>query len=201
MKVQVRSGEMTDSELPDWLIPPPEGFHAEDLDHLPGLPAHTELIDGSLVLVGPQEDFHTLMLYLLESGLRRTVPADLRVRREMSVVLGPRQRPEPDVVVLHARGIRGPGVTAYRAEDVVLAIEVVSPESEERDRKRKPQLYAEAGIPHFWLVETCEGHPSVNVYELDATTRAYVLSGSHQGRVRITVPFDIDIDLTEIDRL
>lgn len=32
MKVQVRSEMMTNSELPDWLIPPPEGFHAEDLD-------------------------------------------------------------------------------------------------------------------------------------------------------------------------
>jgi Uma2 family endonuclease len=201
MKVQVRSEMMTNSELPDWLIPPPEGFHAEDLDHLPDLPPHTELIDGSLVLVSPQKDFHTLMLYLLENGLRRTVPADLRVRREMSVVLGPRQRPEPDVIVFHARALRGPDATAYQAEDLVLAIEVVSPESEERDRKRKPSLYAEAGIPHFWLVESSEGRPTVNVYELNPTTHSYVLSGSHQGRVRLTVPFDIDIDLMEIDKL
>ncbi|MFC7388061.1 Uma2 family endonuclease [Sphaerisporangium rhizosphaerae] len=192
---------MTNSELPDWLIPPPEGFHAEDLDHLPDLPAHTELIDGSLVLVSPQKDFHTLMLSLLENGLRRTAPGDLRVRREMSVILGPRQRPEPDVIVFHATALRGPDVTAYRAEDLVLAVEVVSPESEERDRKRKPSLYAEAGIPHFWLVESSEGRPTVNVYELDPATRSYVLSSSHHDRVRLTAPFDIDIDLTEIDRL
>jgi Uma2 family endonuclease len=201
MKVEARDEMMTNSELPDSLIPPPEGFRAEDLDHLPGLPPHTELIDGSLVLASPQKDFHTLMLYLLESGLRRAVPADLRVRREMSVVLGPRQRPEPDVIVLHARALQGPDTTAYQAEDLVLAIEVVSPESEERDRKRKPLLYAEAGIPHFWLVESPDGRPLVNVYELDPTTHGYTLSGSHQGRVRLTVPFDIDIDLTEIDRL
>lgn len=192
---------MANLELPDWLIPPPEGFRADDLDHLPQLPPHTELIDGSLVLVRPQKDFHTLTLYLLENGLRRTIPADLRVRREMSVVLGPRQRPEPDVIVFHARALRGPDTTAYKAEDLLLAIEVVSPESEERDRKRKPSLYAEAGIPHFWLVEGSEGLPTVNVHELDPTTHSYNLSGRHQDRVRLTVPFDIDIDLTEIDRL
>ncbi|MGW4644656.1 Uma2 family endonuclease [Sphaerisporangium sp. NPDC004334] len=111
------------------------------------------------MLVSPQEDFHTLMLSLLENDLRRTVPGDLRVRREMSVILGPRQRPEPDVIVFHATGLRGPDATAYRAEDLVLAVEVVSPESEERDRKRKPSLYAGAGIPHFWLVESSEWTP------------------------------------------
>ncbi|WP_248966233.1 Uma2 family endonuclease [Sphaerisporangium perillae] len=196
---------MTNSDLPDWLLPPPEGFHAEDLDHLPRLPPHTELVDGSLALLGPQEDFHTLMLYLLENGFRRTVPADLRVRREMSVVLGPRQRPEPDIMVIHAEALRGPDNTAYHAGDVVLAIEVVSPESEERDRKRKPTLYAEAGIPHFWLVETIESFPTVNVYELDPATHSYVMSGTYQHRVDLTVPFDIDIDididLTKIDDL
>ncbi|MEV6984157.1 Uma2 family endonuclease [Sphaerisporangium sp. NPDC051017] len=190
---------MTNSDLPDWLIPPPEGFQAEDLDHLPDLPPHTELIDGSLVLASPRKDFHTLMLYLLEDGLRRTAPENLRVRREMSVVLGPRQRPEPDISVLRAGALRGLDTTAYQAADVVLAVEVVSPESEER--KRKPSLYAEAGIPHFWLVENAEARPTVNVYELDPATRNYVLSGTYQDRLHLSAPFDIEIDLTRIDDL
>lgn len=66
---------MTDPRLPAWLTPPPEGFTSEDLDHFPDLPAHTELIDGSLVFVGPQKDFHTTMLDLLVAGTRRTAPA------------------------------------------------------------------------------------------------------------------------------
>ncbi|WP_396992343.1 hypothetical protein [Nonomuraea phyllanthi] len=44
---------MTNPSLPDWVFPPPGGFTAEDLDHIPDLPAHTELIDGSLVFVSP----------------------------------------------------------------------------------------------------------------------------------------------------
>lgn len=42
--------------------------------------------------------------------------------------------------------------TRFEAEDLVLAVEVVSPESESRDRDTKPHKYAQAGIQHFWLV-------------------------------------------------
>lgn len=41
-----------------WPVPPREGWTVDDLDTLPGLPPHTELIDGSLVLVSPQRRFH-----------------------------------------------------------------------------------------------------------------------------------------------
>jgi Uma2 family endonuclease len=192
---------MTDPRLPAWLTPPPEGFTSEDLDHFPDLPAHTELIDGSLVFVGPQKDFHTTMLDLLVAGTRRTAPAEYRVRREMSVILDSKQRPEPDMIVLRAEALRGPDVSAYRAEDVVLAAEVVSPDSEIRDRERKPQLYARAGIPHFWRVENNEGRPTVYVYELDPATSTYALTGIHHDKLVLTVPFTIEIDLTEIERL
>lgn len=33
----------------EWPRPPEGGYVAEDLDRLPNLPPHTELIDGSLV--------------------------------------------------------------------------------------------------------------------------------------------------------
>jgi Uma2 family endonuclease len=192
---------MTTAQLPDWVMPPPGGFTAEDLDRLTDLPPHTELIDGSLVFVSPQANFHTLMMDLLVSGLRRTAPPGLRVRREMSVILGRRQRPEPDVSVVRADADLNPEATALQAADIVLAAEVVSPDSEERDRERKPQLYARAGIPHFWRVENTSGRPTVYVYELDPATRAYALTGIHHDQLKVTVPFDIDIDLTEIGRL
>ncbi len=193
---------MCDSpRLPDWAFPPPEGFSAADLDHIPDLPAHTELIDGSLVFVSPQASFHMRAVDLLTDGLRRALPAHLRVRREMSIILGLRQRPEPDVSVIHAEAEQGPDQTAYQAADVVLAIEVVSPESEERDRKRKPLLYAEAGLPHFWRVENQAGRPTVYVYELDPASKSYALIGIYHDRLKISLPFEIDIDLTEIDRL
>lgn len=192
---------MAPPSLPDWVFPPPEGFRAEDLDHIPDLPAHTELIDGSLVFVSPQASFHTLAVDLLVAGLRRAVPASLRVRREMSIVLDADQRPEPDVCVIAAGADRGPEQTFYQAREVVLTVEVVSPESRIRDRERKPTLYARAGIPHFWRVENESGRPVVYAYELDPATRVYAPTGIYHDRLKASVPFDVDIDLTEIDTL
>ncbi|MEW9554332.1 Uma2 family endonuclease [Nonomuraea sp. NPDC050783] len=192
---------MTSPSLPDWVFPPPRGFTAEDLDHIPDLPAHTELIDGSLVFVSPQASFHMCVVSLLEGEMRRAAPADYRVRREMSVILNPSQRPEPDLCVVSASAIRDHGQTFFHAQDVILAVEVVSPESSVRDRRRKPVLYAEAGIPHFWRVEEQGGKPVVYVYELDPATSLYALTGLHHDRLKLTVPFDLDLDLGEIDRM
>jgi len=187
--------------FPDWLRPPPGGFTSESLDVIPDLPPHTELIDGSLVLVSPQSRFHAVVVSALEGALRGSAPASLRVRREMTVTLGPHQRPEPDVLVVRAGADRGLEQTDYAAADVVLAIEVVSPDSTTRDRVRKPQLYAEAGIPHFWRVENKSGEAVVYVYELDPATSTYGLSGIHREQLTLSAPFPIDIDLTEIHRL
>ncbi|MFI6174866.1 Uma2 family endonuclease [Nonomuraea sp. NPDC051191] len=192
---------MTTSSLPDWVFPPPGGFVAEDLDDLPNLPAHTELIDGSLVFARAQASFHAMIVDLLAAGLRGAAPDELRVRREMSVVLGRDQRPEPDLVVLKAEALGDGRETFYEAKDVVLAVEVVSPESRSRDRERKPALYAAAGIPHFWRVEGEAGEPVVYVYERDPATRAYALTGIHHDRLKLTVPFDLDVDLSGIHHL
>ncbi|MER6578139.1 hypothetical protein [Nonomuraea sp. NPDC001023] len=62
-------------------MPPPGGLVAEDLDRLPDLPARTELIDGRLVLAGPQSSFRSTVVDLLVEGLRRAVPSEFRVRR------------------------------------------------------------------------------------------------------------------------
>ena len=192
---------MSLAPVPEWMFPPEGGFTADDLDHLPDLPPHTELIDGSLVLVSPQANFHTLAIDMLIAALRRTVPDDLRVRREMTVTLDWDQRPEPDIVVIYARAVRGQDQTTYRRGDVVLAVEVVSPESRTRDRKRKPLLYAEAGIEHFWRIEREQGMRVLYTYKLDHSKHEYVETGRYEGTASLDVPYPIEIDFSEIDRL
>lgn len=186
-----------------WPVPPSGGYTVDDLYSLPDLPPHTELIDGSLVFVSPRRDFHALAVDVLVAGLRRTTPESLRVKREMTVVLTKGTVPEPDVSVVRAEAVTSRRQTRYQAKDVVLAVEVVSPDSEERDRDTKPRKYAAAGIPHFWLVEmTADGElPMVHVYELDPVTKTYLPTGIHHDRLKLSVPFAIDIDLTEIDRI
>ncbi|MBB6172270.1 Uma2 family endonuclease [Nocardiopsis mwathae] len=183
-----------------WPVPPPDGYTAEDLDRIPDLPPHTELIDGSLVFVSPQKVFHMVTKHLLFARLDQAVPDHLLVAAEVTVTLGKRQRPEPDLLVLKADYENDLDQSNYTADAVELAIEIVSPDSEERDRERKPQLYAEAGIPHFWRIENDGGNPVVYVYELDPATKAYALTAIHRDRLKVTVPYDMDIDISEVTR-
>ena len=46
-----------------------------------------------------------------------------------------------------------------------------------------------------------DGLPEVYVYELDQSTGAYGLVGIQHDQLKLNVPFTIDIDLTEVDRL
>ena len=181
-----------------WPVPPQDGYTVDDLFTLPDLPPHTELIDGSLVFASPQRDFHSTMIDLLVTGLRRTVPKELKVRREMTVVLDRRNGPEPDVSVVRAGAVTGPDLTRFEAKDVLLAVEVVSPDSEARDRDAKPRKYAAAGIPYFWLVEMADPnqHPVVRAYEIDPVNKTYALTGIHHDYLKLTVPYDIDVDIT-----
>ncbi|MFI7895198.1 Uma2 family endonuclease [Streptomyces sp. CACIS-1.16CA] len=192
------TAEPTTAHNSRWPVPPQDGYTVDDLFTLPDLPPHTELIDGSLVFVSPQRDFHSTMIDLLMTGLRSTAPPEVRVRREMTVVLDRRNAPEPDVSVVRTEAITGLDVTRYQAADVLLAVEVVSPDSEARDREAKPHKYATAGIPHFWLVEMTgtDQHPVVRVYELDPVTKAYALTGIHHDRLKTGVPFPVDVDIS-----
>jgi Uma2 family endonuclease len=183
-----------------WPRPPVDGWTADDLDKLPNLPPHTELIDGSLVLMSPQTRFHSRTMRLLENALMEQAPDHLEAIREMTVRLDRRNRPEPDVLVVPVDADEGPRQTWFRPEDVVLAVEVVSADSVERDREVKPDKYARAGVPHFWRVEEDEGLPVVYVYELDPALRAYALMGIHHKKLVLDLPFPVDIDLTAVNR-
>ncbi|MEW1721415.1 Uma2 family endonuclease [Streptomyces sp. NPDC093109] len=185
-------------DSPRWPVPPPDGYTVDDLFTLPGLPRHTELIDGSLVFASPRRRFHTDMTDLLVTGLRRTAPPELKVRREMTVVIDRRNGPEPDVSVVRAKAVTSSDQTSYPAADVLLAVEVVSPDSEARDRTAKPLKYAAAGIPYFWLVEVAgsDKHPIVRTYELDPVSKSYVPIGIFHNQLKTSAPFTVDLDIT-----
>ncbi|HEY9522925.1 MAG TPA: Uma2 family endonuclease [Thermopolyspora sp.] len=191
-----------------WPSPPPWGWIADDLDHLPaegpnGEPdffKRVELIDGALVFMSPQKRIHQYAITGLRNALDGLLPDQprLAVLTEMDVKLGHRMRPCPDVLVVDAVAAADFDRTCYTPDEVRLVVEVVSPESEERDRKTKPLRYAAAGIPHFWRVEAEGGKLVVYVYELDPATGQYAITGIHHDRMKISVPFPIDIDLDDL---
>ncbi|MCE7078876.1 Uma2 family endonuclease [Streptomyces sp. ST2-7A] len=178
-----------------WPRPPVGGWRAEDLDRLSDLPPHTELIDGSLVFTSPQTTFHARAIRALENSLLEAAPPEWDVLREMTVRLGPRDRPEPDVLVVRTEVSEGSDITFFTPGDVLLAVEVVSPDSQARDRGIKPRKYAEAGIRHFWRVEQEDDRVVAYVHALDPATSSYVPTGVHHERLKVDVPFPVDVDL------
>ncbi|GAA2034318.1 Uma2 family endonuclease [Catenulispora yoronensis] len=188
------------ARLPEWLTPPEDGYTAEDLDRISDLPAHTELIDGSLVFASSRPAFHMVVIDELKSALRSQAPEDFVVMREMTVTLARRQRPEPDLSVITRATFQGLDHGDLLVAGVVLVVEVVSRESEIRDRERKPRLYAAAGIPDYWLVENEAGEPVVHAHELgpDGTYRPAAV---HRGRLKTSRPFPLDIDLAGLTRV
>ncbi|MGW3634553.1 Uma2 family endonuclease [Streptomyces sp. NPDC005122] len=184
--------------LPAWMQPPrPSGWEADDLDQVPDLPRHTELIDGALIfMMSPQRSWHSRVVENVTVALRRQAPEGFDVDREMTVKLDKISRPEPDVLAV--RVPFEPDRTRYLPEEVSLVVEVVSAESAGRDRVLKPFKYAQARIPFYWRVEDEKGLPVVHTYELDETTGAYVATGIHRERLTVSVPYDITIDLTSL---
>ncbi|GAA1104101.1 Uma2 family endonuclease [Nocardiopsis composta] len=193
---------MSADPLPDWFFPPPEGWTADDLDRLPpSAPSHIELIDGALIVTAPQRSFHANVMNRLWADLDAQAPEGIGVQTQMTVKLGERQRPEPDVLVFRRPEQDDSSRTYYLPEDVLLMVEIVSPESEERDRKTKPIKYAEAGIPHFWLVEEeSPGSPEIRVYELDRVTQRYTCTSIAREVLKLSVPFPIAIDVRRLNR-
>lgn len=196
------------SALEYWPAPPPWGWVADDLDSLPstgpnGEPdffKHVELIDGALVFMSPQRLFHERVINAFRALLNTQAPSDLVAVTQMDVKLGKRMRPCPDVVVVAESAVENQTRTYFVPDEVRLAVEVMSPESEDRDRLTKPLRYAQAGIPHFWRVEENDGLPVVYVYEIDPASLTYAITGIHHGRLKLSVPFEIDIDLVNLPR-
>ena len=187
--------------LPQWMYPPREsGWEAEDLDLLPAdAPRHIELLDGALIFNrSPQRSWHDRVIRRLTAALESAALDEWTVEAQMTVKLNRRSRPEPDVIAAMVPYV--PERTRFAAEEAALVVEVVSAESEDRDLRYKPTLYADAGIRHLWRIEDEQGLPVVHTYELDDTTRVYAATGVHRDRLSTTVPFRLDITPSDLAR-
>ena len=183
------------------MYPPREsGWEADDLDLLPpDAPRHIELLDGALIFnMSPQRSWHDRVIRRLTAALEGSLPAGWTVEAQMTVKLNRRSRPEPDIIAGSVP--YAPERTRFLPDEVALVVEVVSAESEDRDRRYKPTLYADAGIRHFWRIEDENGSPAVHTYELDDTTQAYVATGVHRDRLELPVPFKISVDVAALAR-
>jgi Uma2 family endonuclease len=91
------------------------------------------------------------------------------------------------------------GTGPSRISPASLAVEVMSPGSVTEDRITKPAVYARAGIPHYWRLESGdEGELALYVYRLagDVYTEAACFRGDD--RVEIDEPLRLRFPLAAL---
>lgn len=128
-----------------------------------------EFIRGEVVDKMPIGELHLFCVNQLNRILNRQVGDDAIVSVQNPIRLDDSE-PEPDVALLRPRE------DSYRsgkpaARDVLLVIEVADT-SLEIDRVIKRQLYAEAGIPEYWIVNLSDSCVEVHLHpSTDGTYR------------------------------
>lgn len=108
-----------------------------------------ELIDGRLLARSPEGDRHSTVIRRLNRLFVEAIAADEGdIGVGNPIALSDLSEPEPDLAVF-------PPAAVYRAghpSTATLVIEV-SRSSLRRDRTVKRRLYAQAGIPEYWIVD------------------------------------------------
>jgi Uma2 family endonuclease len=162
-----------------------------DLEAMPDDCQRYELIDGALLVSAAPAPLHQRAAGRLRSLLDAAAPPDLEAVETIDVKCGPDTALEPDIVVLPSSAVEEyAGIVP--AEHVAMVVEIMSPSSRRIDRLLKPQLYADAGIPVYLLVELKQ--PAVTWYRR-SDVGGYTIAGSATGTepLRLTEPFEVVI--------
>ena len=171
----------------DWTV--------EDVARLPeDLPY--ELINGRLALSPSAVPFHQFLGNEILYSLRERLPREYFLATDLSVLVDSRNEPRPDVVLMWRKGANRSPVLAA---DVLLAVEVVSPESTIRDRRDRMKLYAYAGIPAYWIVDPLAERVTFTQFLL-GPGGAYHQQVQTDGLVTIDQPWEVTLDLPEWTR-
>lgn len=106
-----------------------------------------ELLRGMLVEMSPEGSAHAWIIQELVHRLARGLPDHLRLRAGNPLAASGWSEPEPDLAVV--------AVGDYRREHPTQALLVieVSRSSLRKDLGVKAELYAEAGVPEYWVID------------------------------------------------
>jgi Uma2 family endonuclease len=160
-----------------------------------------ELQEGNLVMSPSPTPRHMVAAAELYTQLRTQLPSDLLAVPDVDidVQLVPEGQPgtarRPDLVVVRRsefdRVDREGGL--LRAAATVLVVEIVSPGSRRTDTMIKRGEYADAGIPHYWIVDV-DAPVSLVACDL-AGEFGYQDAGEVRGVFESEQPFPARIDL------
>ena len=119
-----------------------------------------ELLDGQIYVMSPIGSEHAACVRRLNRLFQTRAGKRALVSIQSPIRLGDNSEPEPDLALLHPReddyATRHP-----RPKDVFLLVEVAETFLS-FDQEVKRPLYAEAGIPEYWIVDLKT--PAVHVY-------------------------------------
>ncbi len=180
---------------------PQARFYTEDDYYNIPEDVRAELIDGQIYYQAAPNRAHQEILNFLNTeinvyirskgGLCKVYPAPFAVKlseKSQNIV-------EPDISVICDRDkLNDKGCTG--APDWI--IEVISPSNSGHDYVRKLQLYMDAGVREYWIVDPVE--KAILVYNFEESPFK-ILSYTFQDKVKASIYDDLYIDFAEIDKL
>jgi Uma2 family endonuclease len=185
----------------NWWSPPQGRWtydQVKDLD----LPFDWELVDGAIVVRGQTPQWHDMVRDELFFQLKTVRRDPLVTNVERCVMVDEHTVIKPDVVLFDKRDLNFFTLECVPAVKVRLAVEVVSPGSQLKDRSVKPSMLAEAKVPYFWRIERGKDHfPVVHEFWLNHDTGAYIPAPEHpvhRDKLITEHPFPVEIDLRSL---
>ncbi|WP_305784996.1 Uma2 family endonuclease [Symbioplanes lichenis] len=169
-------------------------YFLDDVLLLPDSAPRVELRHGVASPLPRPNAGHQQTAALLWLFFRHNAPEGFTAVTRIGLAAGLRDTFEPDVMVLQVPV--GKDNHFVRPEQVQIAVEVVSPGTEERDRLRKPADYASVGIPHFWLVE----QQPLQVLAHDLVDGGYVqvAKAELEDVLMLSAPFEMRLPVRDI---
>jgi Uma2 family endonuclease len=155
---------------------------------------HVELLHGEIIEMSPEGAPHSAYCGETVEYLRRILGDRAKVREAHPITLPNNSEPEPDIAIVKVRS------TLYKdrlpqVEDIFWLIEV-SNSTLAIDLGIKQEIYAEAGIQEYWVMNLRE---SVLVVCRDLTTAGYQSETSFTSGVISPLAFaDISIDIQQL---
>ena len=162
---------------------------------------YDELVEGRVVMSPSPGPDHNRAVFRVAVQVEPQLPPELEVLLDLDVdpELAPPDAPgftrRPDLIVARRsarqRVRQEDGI--IRAPEVVVTAEFVSPGSRRTDHVAKRADYADAGIPHYWIVDL-DNPISLVACHLGGEL-GYVDGGAVTGIFSTTEPFPVRLDL------
>ncbi|MET9627669.1 Uma2 family endonuclease [Lentzea sp. NPDC006480] len=176
---------------PDFLLPNHEGpWTLEDVLQLPeDNSQRIELVDGMLY-VSPLGSYrHQLLVGKMFAALDSACPSEFAATVELNVELTTGRLLIPDFTVIEPCDAD----ITFPVSNVLLAGEVLSKSTRLKDLVVKRQVYAEAGVSYYLIIDPVKDVPEATLLELGDEGEYIEIARSEDGVLTLKRPFPVTI--------